>query len=278
MHQRFGGRVRAPWHLGLVAPIALAGCIGGGSGNGGGANNEDGDYSGAPLQWYVALDPVTQLNTGSLAAPNTVLSLDPDARVTETFTSVDQAPVEIAGFARLDEDTFQFSLTTHATIGGVAAAPGDVLLNDGGTISIVYGASAIGLPDEVGIDAVARDEDGNLLLSINGHVNIGGDVMRPADILRFNGSDLTVFISANDLGLDDAADVNALTYRGDGSVVLSLTGKGRAVGGAMGDIAYGHADLLLASTADGIVSVELAASTMLDTQSDVVALSDNRTP
>lgn len=183
----------------------------------------------------------------------------------ETLTD---APVEIDGFERLDADRYYFSTDMHVELGGTVIAPGDIALSDDGNLSLAFDASAEGLPARISLDAVAVDENDELVFSVDTHVEFGGTVFEDADLIRFDGSAFDRFFDACAAGYGVSADIDAATAFSDGRMAVS-TGTGGEIQGSV----YHHGTLLLVDSEDSFANVESDAVAETGTNSDIVSLS-----
>lgn len=218
-------------------------------------------------EWFLTLDPVDSV-FGTQASPREVISHDP----TSGSASIDQVVVqsdglEVDAFERVDGDTYYFSLDTHATFAGQTVSPSDVLLVDGSSESVFFDASAEGLPDGVDIDAIAFDDSGQLVFSVDTHVALSGSVFEDADLIVFDGSDFTSLMDGTDVGFDDSADLDAVTMLPAGRLVVSFSSGDGVAGQPYDD------GTLIRFEADGSsLATVFNARTDLSSSSDIVAL------
>lgn len=261
----------------VLAAGVVAGCGGGGGGSSsdssggdsGGGNQDGGDP--APLAWHLGLSPSTAVD-GALVRPTSILVHTPDTDDTKGFVSIAAAPARVDAFHRVDDDTYYVSLSQQAEVDGLTVAAGDVVLSDNGSLSIAFDASSAGLPDGVNVDAVALSPEDDFILSTDIHFALGGERFEDADLIRYDGNVFTLYRSADELGLDAAADINAVSLRENGELALSL----RTGGGSAGGLVYAATDVLVATETEGISRVALAVGTELATPAGVNAVSDNQ--
>jgi hypothetical protein len=83
---------------------------------------------------------------------------------------------------------FDTTLSLPASSGSVIARPRDLVRHDRptGTYAIAVPAEALGAPDGIGIDAIARSANGDFLLSFDGWFETAGRVLRPDALYRFD--------------------------------------------------------------------------------------------
>ncbi|MEE4304345.1 MAG: hypothetical protein V2J19_09325 [Wenzhouxiangella sp.] len=217
--------------------------------------------------WYLTFDPIDAV-AGTQSGPQEVVSYDPGTGSAAPVRSLTEAPVEIDGFERLDADRYYFSTSTHAQLDGLTVAPGDVVLSESQGLSLAFDASAEDLPASIDVDAVAVNQDDELVLSVDTHVQLDGIVFEDADLFRFDGSAFHVYFDAGAAGLPDHADVDAATSLSAGRIVISTRTGGRIQG-----TTYDHGSLLLIDGDGTFASVQFDASDASGTTSDIVSLS-----
>lgn len=224
--------------------------------------------------WFIVVDPWEQFS-GLVANPGQVVEFDTASDSFTEFAQIVSPPVELDAFERIDDETLYFSIDMHDDLLSLTASPGDVFFFDlaSGTLTRVLEASAAGLPDGVNIDAVTLADNGDLIVSVDTHVNLGGSVYDDADLIRFDGSSFSMFLDGSTLGLDDTADIDAATLFSHDRIVVSTKTGGRVDG-----IVYNHSDVLLADSGDAIKRIELNLSQQADTTSDLRALSGAELP
>lgn len=224
--------------------------------------------------WHLVIDPVDQFN-GLIADPSRVIEFNTASDSFSEFSQIVSTPIEVDGFERIDDENFYFSVDIHADFGNQTASPADVFLIDtaAGTVTKALDATADGIPDGVNVDAITLAGNGDLVISIDTHANLGGNTYDDADLIRFDGSGFSLFIDGSDLGLDDAADIDAVTRFSNDRIVLSTK-----TGGSAGSIVYNHSDMLFVDDGGTIKRIELSMSDETGTSSDVRALSGVELP
>ncbi len=103
---------------------------------------------------------------------------------------------------------------TVALAGGVTAHPGDIVRYDGASYTLEFDASAESVPDGVRTDAVTMSAGGNLVLSFDTTVALGGSTYFDEDLVEFDGANFSSFFDGSAAGLDSALDIDAA--HGDG--------------------------------------------------------------
>ena len=260
------------WGLAVLAAVGCSGGGGGGnSGNSGSGGDESSDASDVPVAWYLAFTPHATLTSSLFTAPGTIVKYAPGSDTLSSVATVGTPPTAVDGFDRFDPSQFHFSIPSYATVDGVAIAPGDIALSDGGSVSIAIAHASVGLPAGADIDALARRADGSFLVSLDTHARIGGMVFDDADILLVDKGAITLYASSLALGLDAAADVDGLAVAADGTTFVSL-----ATGGSADGTAYDHADIVSVSASTGFGGVEMQIRNKLSTAANVAALDTNQ--
>lgn len=96
---------------------------------------------------------------------------------------------------------------------GTVPSPGDVVRYSGGTdYSVIFDASAEGIPPGVEVDAVARGLDGELVLSFTTHVDFGSFTAADEDLVRFDGTDFSMVFDASSFGIPASLDLDGASY------------------------------------------------------------------
>ena len=136
-----------------------------------------------------------------------------------------------------------YSLDTTAELGGgLTAGPADVIRYDGVTDTLEFDASAEGIPDGVIVDAVSVHSSGDLMLSFDTTVDLGGGVTaQDEDLVRFDGgSTYTVFFDGSAETVPAGLDLDGADYRAsDGHLFLSFDGSG-----SLGGVDFDDEDIL----------------------------------
>lgn len=146
-----------------------------------------------------------------------------------------------------DEGGGAVLFSSDATVslpGGVVAAPEDVVRHSGGVFAIEFDGSAEGVPAGANVDGVARDGSGDLVLSFDVTVSVGGVVAADEDLVRFDGAAFALALDTSALALaspfDPALDVDAVDVHSGGVFALSFDTSGSA-----GGVDFDDEDVLL---------------------------------
>jgi hypothetical protein len=112
---------------------------------------------------------------------------------------------------------------TVALAGGVTAHPGDIVRYDGASHTLEFDASAESVPDGVRTDAVTMSAGGNLVLSFDTTVALGGSTYFDEDLVEFDGANFSSFFDGSAAGLDSALDIDgAHVFGSNGKLALSF--------------------------------------------------------
>ncbi|NBB91839.1 MAG: hypothetical protein GVY32_01560 [Gammaproteobacteria bacterium] len=217
--------------------------------------------------WYLTFDPIDAV-VGTQSGPQSVISFDPSPGSTALVDTLTEAPVEIDAFERLDANRFYFSTDTHVESGGLVIAPGDIVLSDNDSLSLAFDANAEGLSAGTDVDAVAVDDNDDMLLSFDTAIELDGNVFEDADLVRFDGSSFHPFFDAATAGFADNADVDAATGFSGGRMAVSMR-----AGGTVQGTAYNHGSLLLIEGDGSFGAVVFSAIEQAGTSSDIASLS-----
>lgn len=200
-----------------------------------------GSYDISSLLPHGTLPPEVNIDALSIVGVNTVVfSLDEDAVLPgvglvadedlisfngSTFTlwwdgSANGLPPEVNLDAVhvISPTEFLFSLEEDAVLPGVGlVADEDVIRFSGGTFSLELDGSAIGLPPEVDIDAVAILPNAipiTYILSIDGANEIAGTLYDDADLIAYSMGSFSKFFDAAANGIPPEVNINALAILG----------------------------------------------------------------
>ena len=139
------------------------------------------------------------------------------------------ANVQVAALA-VDGDAVFYSPDVNFAAGALHVATRDVVRRDlNGVTTIYLSGSAIGLPATVRIDALALSGS-DVLFSIDASTRVAALAVGPADILRWDGSSISILHSAQALGLPTGINLSALEKLSNGDLLLGFDSAGR-VGG-----------------------------------------------
>ena len=137
--------------------------------------------------------------------------------------------------------------TTVSLPGGVIARRGDVVRFDGAAYTIELDAGANGVPSGAVTDAVSEIGPGDLLVSFDVAVEIGGVFADDEDLLRFHGGTISLFFDGSAAGIDPALDLDAAHFLpANGHLLLAFDGSG-----TVGGVSFAQSDVLEYAPATG---------------------------
>src|SRR5271156_3982205 len=123
---------------------------------------------------------VSSVNVGAIAA-------------TAIITAYDQLP---------NGDQLLAFDTTVTLPGGLTVRPGDVVRFNGTTYTLEFDATANGIPDGVITDAVSEIGAGDILLSFDVTVAVGGITADDEDLVRVHSGGFSLFFDGAAAGID----------------------------------------------------------------------------
>ena len=139
------------------------------------------------VHWLV-FDTTVSLNGGTLTAtPQDVVSYNGTA-YTRIFTGSSAgvpAGASIDALSTTNGSDFLLSFDTSIAVGGVTAAPEDVVRYSGGTWSSTFDGSAAGVSAGTNLDALYRLPNGHLLMSFDIAGMVGGVSFGAGDVLEY---------------------------------------------------------------------------------------------
>ncbi|WP_440223915.1 hypothetical protein ACQQ2N_01565 [Dokdonella sp. MW10] len=163
------------------------------------------------------------------------------------------AGVRVAGLALTGNDIL-FTPDTAFASGGIVATPRDVVRHGASGVSMFLRGSDLGLPANVRIDALALAGT-DVLLSVDVAARIGATAIGPADILRWNGTSVSVLHASHSLGLSPGTNLIALERFADGSLLMGFD-----TAGTVGGVAFKPGDILEYIPASGRWSMARGSS------------------
>ncbi len=122
-----------------------------------------------------------------------------------------------------------FSLDGTIVLPSGAVGPEDVVSYNGDSYTLEFDGSAEGVPGGASVDAVSTIA-GDLLLSFDTAVTLGADTAYEEDLVRFDGSQFTLFFDGSAAGVPEGLDLDAAHYLGGDNLALSFDGSGSLPG------------------------------------------------
>jgi len=106
-----------------------------------------------------------------------------------------------------------FSLDVPASLpGSLTVMPEDVVRYDGAAYTLEFDGSAAGIADGVSVDAVSQDGGGDLLLSFDVSLDLGGFTADDEDLVGFDGLAFSLFFDGSAAGVPEALDLDGASY------------------------------------------------------------------
>ena len=200
--------------------------------------------SGSTAQASVALSPDTTVSLGGTTFTDDEPFLD---LLMGTIVGLplgtlpDPSDVNAYHFSSINGDQL-YSLDITVDLGGLTVGPGDVVRFDGTTDTVEFDASAEGIPDGVMVDAVTVHSSGDLMLSFDTTLDLGGGVTADdEDLVRFDGvSTYTVDFDGSAQSVPAGLDLDGAAFQAsDGHLFLSFSGSG-----TLGGVDFDDEDIL----------------------------------
>ncbi len=155
------------------------------------------DQAGIADHFYLALDVPTDLG-GATYLPWQIVRADE-----ERYSPVLQLPdgIAIDALHRMDNGNWLISVESPAILGGLPAAPADILEfydYPGGYASRFDGIGS-GVPAGVNVISLFLDggDAGDLVMSFDVPVTLGGQTFQTNDLVRFDGSSFTLYFDGS---------------------------------------------------------------------------------
>ncbi len=203
-------------------------------------------------------DVTTPLGAAHLATPDDAVAVDNQLGIV-ALANLGPIPesADVIGYGELLGGAKLMTFdTTVALSGGVVARPGDVVAWNGSVHSLVFDATAAGIPSGIEADAVSLAASSGLLLSFDTDVALPGALtVADEDLVRWNGSSFSLAFDGSAAGVDRALDVDAAQDLGGGAFLMSFD-----TAGSVGGIVFQDEDVL--RYAGGAWSLEIDGSAL----------------
>ncbi len=132
----------------------------------------------------------------------------------------------IDGLHRMENGDWLFSVAAPATLDGTTFSPEDVVRHDGASYALYFDAAAAGIPPGANVDALflLGGDGGDLVLSFEVPVTIGGTTYEPGDLARRAAGTFTPFLDGSSLSppIPPTTNVTGAAARG-GLTLLTLS-------------------------------------------------------
>ena len=186
-----------------------------------------------------SVDITTDLS-GQIVRHEDIVEEDLNNIITVLSLGTLPAAADVIASHRLPRGDHLFSFDIPVSLpGGLFVNTGDVVRYDGVTYVRVFDAAASGLPAGTETNAVGIATNGDLLLSFNLAVNLGGLNADDEDIVRFDGTSFSLFFDGSDVGLPSNLDLDGFHLQGANTLLLSFDTSGQ-----IGNISFDDEDFL----------------------------------
>jgi hypothetical protein len=121
-----------------------------------------------------------------------------------------QPDVNLDALIVMEDGSFLFSADAPFTAGSTTFEPGDLVRFHGGSYYMFVSGADLRLPAGANIDAVARDLDGQLVISVGAPASVAGSDYMADDVIRIDGLTLSLAVSGQQLGLPAGTNIVGL--------------------------------------------------------------------
>lgn len=227
-------------HLNVVAAVALLAC-------------PTLLWAATPLASIRYSPDITVALAGTTVTPQNVAA--DDLAGTVTLAAIGTVPnhTNVIAYSVLRNGDQLLAFDTSLSLSaGLTVRPGDVIRFDGVGYAVEFDAEANSVPNGVLTDAVGVIGPGDLLLSFDVTVTIGGITAAPEDLLRFKDGALSLFFDGSMAGVPAGLNLDAVhCLTRNGHLLMSFDGSGM-----LGGVSFDDEDVLEYDPASG--SWELA--------------------
>ena len=131
----------------------------------------------------------------------------------------------INGLFRISPDDLLMTFDTPIEFGGSRFGSADVVLyTTSGGYSLYLAATTLGVTAEsANINGIAVDQNNDLLMTFDTPIEFGGSRFQAVDILKWNGSSLSLFLDASALPVPIPDDANLNGFEVDDSGTVYMT-------------------------------------------------------
>lgn len=157
------------------------------------------------------------------------------------------AGADLTGYHRLSSGDELLSFDVSVALPGFTAWPGDVVRRSGSAYTLAFSATFHGAPFAAAVDAIGAVGEGDLLLSFDTTLAIGGILVQDEDLVRFDGASFALFFDGSARGVAAGLDLDAVHHLDrNGHLLLSFDG-----GGSLGGLVFDDDDVLEFSPGSG---------------------------
>lgn len=176
-------------------------------------------------------DVTVTLDASDIADESVAIDDGSDSTVAASLGSLPEGAA-ITGYHLLANGDQLFSLDITAALpGGLVVYPSDVVRYNGVGYSLEFDSATEGIPASIMVDAVSQTAAGDLLLSFDTTVDLGGAVIASdEDLVQWDGANFSVVFDGSNNGIEGRLDLDAADASDAGSFHLSFDASG-SVGG-----------------------------------------------
>ncbi len=170
------------------------------------------------VTYYLVLDVPSTLG-GADYTPDQVVRSDNAAYALATTLP---GGIQLGAIHRRSNGLWLLAPAHAVNLGGTEFEPRDVFSYDGTSFAMFVDGSAVGVPDYARIDALFIDTTGDVILSFDVPVNLGGVEYSRSDLVRFSGGAFSLFWNAAAAGVPAYANVVGADKDSLGALVVSF--------------------------------------------------------
>ncbi|MEO1368038.1 MAG: hypothetical protein AAFX50_12760 [Acidobacteriota bacterium] len=142
--------------------------------------------------------------------------------------------VEVTGF-HIDLDKTLFAVDQPVSFGGQLVTPRDVASSDGNVITLALDGAALGVARGVGVDAVTLSSAGDLVVSFDTALELGGLLVNDEDLVAVGGGPPTVVFDGSLAGVPPGIDLDAAHFLDATALAASFDGTFELAGTVVDD-------------------------------------------
>jgi len=184
-----------------------------------------------PFSQLVSSPDVTLDMGGQLAGGSSLIThLAGGATGVSEFAALPRI-VNLDAYHLLTSGDALFSVDSNVSVGGITIGPADVIRHNGGSYSVEFSTTSHGVPPGVNLDALTADAQGNLVMSFDTAIELGGIDARRSDLVLYDGATFTRVFHGTAEGVPTGLGLDAVHRLLPGEVLLlSFDGSGEIDG------------------------------------------------
>jgi len=170
------------------------------------------------INYYLSLDVPVTLG-GADYTPDQILRSD---NATYSVALALGGDVRFSALHRRPDGVWLASLADPFFAGTTAVKPHDIISTDGVTTAVFFDGGVAGIPDDVRIDSLFLEPGGDLVLSFDVPVRLGGVEYGRSDLVRYSGGLFSLYWDAATAGVPADANVVGADRDSAHNLVLSF--------------------------------------------------------